>query len=130
MGTLQTSLRNVGLISERSLRETEASVFLHQEGDTARATKALRELEKRLEIMRSTSSPPAFRREARKVLLQNPDSVHEILRIAHAQGMQNRKSQGGTWLVANLYQVREILAKQKMSYEEKTAFVDKNFAKK
>lgn len=98
--------------------------------EAALRTKPTKEKEKRIGILRETSSPDTFRRESRKLLLQWPDLVQELLNIAHAQGMHQKKDKGGGRLIANLYQVKEALQQKGLSDEAKQALVDKLFSKK
>ncbi|MDO8492820.1 MAG: hypothetical protein Q7S34_04220 [bacterium] len=130
MGTLQDALRDVGIASEKQLREAEAVTQLRAEMEIARLAQPTKEKEKRLGILRETSSPDSFRHESRKLLLLYPDLVQELLNIAHARGMQKKKDKGGTRLIANLYQVKEALHQGSLSDEDKKALVDKLFSKK
>ncbi len=130
MGTLQDGLRKAGIVSEKQLRETEAEVQLRAEMEAARRLAPTKEREKRLGILHKTSSPDDFRQEARKLLLREPDLVQELINIAHAQGMRDKKDKGGGRLIANLYQVREALQQKGLSGEAKQAIVDKQFSKK
>ncbi len=130
MGTMQDALRNAGIASEKQVCESQAEIQLRSEMEAALRAKPTKEKEKRLGILRETSSPDTFRRESRKLLLQWPDLVQELLNIAHAQGMHGRKDKGGGRLIANLYQVREALQQKGLSDEAKQALVDKLFSKK
>jgi hypothetical protein len=129
MGTLQDALRDAGVASEKQLRETEAERQLRAEMEAARAAKPVKEKDKRLGILRTTSSPDTFRSESRKLLLLYPDLVQELLNIAHRQGMQSKKAKGGTRVIANLYQVREALQKGGLTDEAKKTLVDNLFPK-
>ncbi len=130
MGTLREGLRNVGLASEKQLREQDAEQLLRAEMETARRLQPTREKEKRFKILHETSSPDSFRREARKLLLAYPDLVQEILNIAHARGMHQKKKKGGGRLIANLYQVKEALQRSSLSDEAKRTLADKLFPNK
>lgn len=107
MNSLQSALLKTGLIPERQAKELEANKFLQSDIEQGRIVKASSEKNKRMKILDETSSPDTFRREARKLLLNNPGLVQEILAIAYKQGMQNKKNKGGGRLIANLIQVRE-----------------------
>jgi hypothetical protein len=130
MGTLQDALRGAGIASEKQVCESQAEIQLRAEMETALRAKPVKEKEKRLGILRETSSPDTFRRESRKLLLQWPDLVQELLNIAHAQGMHQKKDKGGGRLIANLYQVKEALQQKDLSNEAKQVLVDKLFSKK
>lgn len=130
MGTLQDAIRNAGVASEKQLREVEAETQLKAEMEAARRARPAKEKEKRLGILRETSSPDTFRREARKLLLLYPELVQELLNIAHGQGMHNKKDKGGRRLIANLYQVKGALQQDSLPDETKQALVDKLFSKK
>ncbi|MBU6388331.1 hypothetical protein KGQ72_00395 [Patescibacteria group bacterium] len=130
MGTLQDALHTAGVASEKQVCELQAEIQLRAEVEAAQRLKPTKEKEKRLGILRETSSPDTFRREARKLLLQWPDLVQELLNIAHAQGMHQKKDKGGTRLIANLYQVRESLQQAGLSDEAREALVSKLLPKK
>ena len=130
MGTLRDALCNAGVVSEKQLRESEAETQLRAEMEAARRAQPVKEKEKRLGILRETSSPDTFRREARKLLLVFPNLVQEILNIAHGRGMHKKKDQGGGRLIANLYQVKEALQQGGLSDEAKQSLVDKLFPNK
>lgn len=129
MADLRSALGNAGLVSIRQLRESEAEAQLREEMQAAANAKSTNEREKRLGILRTTSSPDTFRKEARKLLLRHPELVQELLNIAHAQGMQKKRDKGGTRLIANLYQVKEALSQNGLSDEARQALVDKLFSK-
>lgn len=130
MGTLQDALRSAGVVSEKQVCESQAEMQLRAEMEATLRTKPVKERGKRLGILRETSNPDTFRRESRKLLLQWPDLVQELLNIAHAQGMHKKKEKGGGRLIANLFQVREALQQSGLSDETKQALVDKLFSKK
>ena len=130
MGTLKEALHSMGIVSERQFREAEAEAEMAAESTAARSAKPAKEKEKRLAILRETSSPDTFRREARKILLLSPDLVQELLNIAHGQGMHKKKDKGGGRLIANLYQVKEALRQGGLSDDMKKSIVDKLFSKK
>lgn len=129
--SIRDQLFFAGLITERQIREDEARDMLQSEMEATQAAKPAKEREKRLGILRKSTDVAQFRRESRKLLLEQPDIrlVDEIIRLAHAQGMKGKKKQGGTWLIANLYQVREALEKTKND-EERRTIVEKLFSKK
>lgn len=128
MGSLLEELSRNGLVSVKSVEETRATIFLQTEIGEAQKKKMVQGKEKRMEILNQTSSPDTFRREARKLLLDNPDTVQEVLNIAHAQGMHKKKGKGGTRLIANLYQVKEAIGK--VNQADKTGVVNKLFPNK
>lgn len=130
MHSLQDALRGVGLVSEKQIRESDAEAQLRAEMEAARQAKPAKEREKRMGILAKTHAPDLFRREARKIMLLYPETVDEIIKLAHAQGMKEKKSKGGSWLVANLYQVREALQQNGLSDEAKKAAVDRIFSNK
>lgn len=127
---LREALLQVGLVPEKQVREADAKQILRVEMEAAQQAKPAREKEKRMGILAKTHAPDLFRREARKILLLYPDDVQEIINLAHAQGMKEKKSKGGSWLVANLYQLREALSQAGLSDEAKKAIVDRLFANK
>ena len=130
MGTMQDALRGAGVVSEKQFRETDAAAQLTAEMEAARKTKPAKEREKRLSILRQETSPDGFRREARKLLLLDPEIVQELLSIAHTQNMHHKREKGGTRLIANLYQVREAITKPDLSDEAKRDLADKLFSKR
>jgi hypothetical protein len=132
MGTLQDGLRNVGVASEKQVRESEAKTQLNSEMEAAQRARPAKEREKRLGILRATSSPDTFRSEARKLLLLYPDLIQELINSAHSQGMHlaNKKPKGGGRLIANLYQVKEKLQQTGLTAEEKQAAVANLFPKR
>jgi flagellar biosynthesis/type III secretory pathway protein FliH len=127
---LRAAFLQAGLIPEKQVREADAEQFLRAEMEAAKRAKPAKEKEKRMGILAKTTAPDLFRREARKTLLLYPDVLQEIISLAHAQGMKEKKSKGGSWLVANLYQLREALTQPGLSDEAKKALVDKLFANK
>lgn len=130
MGTLQDGLRAAGLASEKQLREEEAMQAMRQDMEATLKAKPLKEKEKRLGILRETSSPATFREEARKLLVQYPELVQEILNIAHTRDMHKKKDKGGTKLIAHLYQVKEALRRNGLSDDDKKTLVAQLFPKK
>lgn len=118
MNSLQSALFSTGLVPERQAKEIEAQKFLRVDIDRGRLAKALGDQNKRMRILGETSSPDTFRREARKLLLNNPAIVQEILAIAYKQGMQTKKNKGGGRLIANLIQVREALKQGQADVEK------------
>ena len=128
MGTLQDALRDAGIASEKQVYESRAEIQLRAEMEAAQRAKPAKEKEKRLGILRETSSPDTFRRESRKLLLLWPDLVQELINIAHAQGMHKKKDKGGTRLIANLYQVKEMLKQSDLTDKAKQALADKLFS--
>lgn len=129
MGTLQDSLRKAGVVSEKLFSETDAARQLEAEVEAARLAKPAKEKEKRFGILRETTNPDAFRREARRLLLLAPGAIQEVLNIAHAQGMHKKRDKGGMRLIANLYEVKNALSG--VSDESvKHDVVDKLFSKR
>lgn len=129
MPDLRSALRNAGLLTERQFREAEAADQLQAEMTAAAIRKRENEKEKRLDILRNSNSPDQFRREARKLLLQQPSLVQQVINIAHERGMQKKKDKGGSRLIANLLQLRDTLSKNGHSDEDKMTIVDKDFSK-
>ncbi len=130
MPDLKHALRSAGLLSERQFRESEATEQLLAEANAAKLRKSANETEKRLGILRESNSSDQFRREARKLLLQQPSLAQQIINIAHERGMQKKKDKGGGRLIANLLQLREALSKNGLSDADRTTIVDKNFSKR
>jgi hypothetical protein len=130
MPDLKHALRSAGLLSERQFREAEATEQIFADVNAAKLRKSESEKEKRIEILRESNSPDQFRREARKLLLQQPTLVQQIINIAHERGMQKKKDKGGGRLIANLLQLREALSKSGLSDEDRTSIVDKTFTKR
>lgn len=131
MGTLQEGLYKTGMITERTIRESEAEQLLRAEMREARLAKPAKERERRLGILKGTSSPDTFRAEARKLLLEQPELslLYEVLTLAHARGMHEKRNKGGGRLIANLYATREAL-KNVLSGVDPRAAVDKALPKK
>lgn len=130
MGTLQDGLLKADIASVKQHREIDALRQLGEEFELARRAQPEKEKQKRLGILQATSSPDAFRREARRLLLIEPGLVQEVLNIAHAQGMHGKREKGGTRLIANLYQVKEAFQQKGLSGEDKKSLVGKLFSKK
>lgn len=129
MPSLQDALAKAGAVSVRQEREAEAARVLGVDLDAQRLTQAVKAKEKRLEIMQTTTKPAEFRYEARKVLLEEPHRIQEILNLAHECGMNKKKDQGGGRLVAQLFELRDTLGRAKTLDEEKQT-VDRLFPKK
>ena len=132
MGTLQDALRTAGVASEKQFRESDAERLLRAEMEAAKAARPAKEKEKRLGILRVTSSPDTFRSECRKLLLFYPNLAQELLNIAHGQRMHlaNKKAKGGSRLIANLYQVRDALQQSGLTDDAKKGLVNKLFSKR
>lgn len=130
MPDLRSALFGAGFASERQFREAEAAERLDAEAAAAKLGKSSRERARRMELLRSDSTPDLFRREARKLLLQEPSLLQEIISIAHQRGMPSKHKQGGGRLIANLLQLREALSKSGLSDAEKVQIVDKTFSNK
>lgn len=130
MGTMRNALLDAGLASERQHRETEAAAQLRADMEAARRVRPAKEKSKRLEILRNTSAPEPFRREARRLLLLEPGLVQEVLAIAHTQQMHKKGERGGKRLIADLYQLKEMLAQSGLSNEARISIVDKRFSKR
>ena len=90
------------------------------------------EREEQLKILRETSSPDTFRKEARKLLLNAPDLLPGIINIAHTRGMHksDKKSQGGGRLAADLYQLRGAFEDQNLKGENRESLVQRLFSDK
>lgn len=127
---MRDALQRAGLITERQRREADAAEELDDQMEVGRVARADRERDKRLGILKGSSSPDSFRREARKLLLNEPNLVQQILDIAHERGMQHKRDKGGGRLIANLYQVRGALDERGLSADQKRDIVDKSFSKK
>lgn len=132
MASMYDAFRKAGVAipeaSEKGVREAEAQRLLDAEMEGSRRLKSTKEREKRLEILRQETSPKSFRREARRLLLLEPDLVQTVLHIAHDRQMNKKKNQGGTALIAQLYQVRDSIGQAK-TQEEKCVVVDKHLPK-
>jgi len=129
MRDLRMVLHGVGLASDRQFREAEASRQLDLEAEANAYRKTAAEQDRRMEILHSSNSPDQFRREARRLLLQFPSLVQQIVNIAHERGMQKKTKQGGGRLIANLLQVRAALSKGSLSDEDRVKIVGKLFPK-
>ncbi len=117
------------LLNVRTLRESEASMHIAEEVEAGRRRKVLADREKRFAILRGNSKPEEFRREARKLMLEEPDLWEQILGIAHDRGLgSNRK--GGSAIVGNLYALRDELAKPGLKHEDRRAIVGRKFSNK
>lgn len=123
------ALRKAGLIPERQGRLMEAQAMLDAEVEVGRQQRAERERQKRFDILKKSTDPASFRREARKLLLNDANLVVEILAICRSRGLQNKKEKGGGRLNAQLIQVREAL-RPNMSVERKREIVDELFPNK
>ena len=134
MPNLQDALHGAGLVSDRQHGESAANAQLRAEVAAAQRDQPAKERERLLEVLRTgtkAAQPDTFRREARKLLLLDPGLIQEVLNIAHARGMHEKQPQGGKRLIANLYQVKDGLRKERLlSDEAKVAIVNGLFSKK
>lgn len=130
MNDLRGALFKAGIASERQFREAEASQELAFEAQGNAQRKSAVEIERRMTILRSTGKPDLFRREARKLLLQSPSLLREIIEIAHSQGMRAKHKQGGGRLIASLLQLRDSLSKAGLTDADKVRIVDTTFSNK
>ena len=130
MGSLREALRAKGLGDDRQYYESIAASQLQEEAAEAKRKQAVKEKERRLEILQKATSPDSFRPDARKLLLAYPEMVQEILNIAHSRGLHEKRKQGGGRLIANLYELRNALKQSGLSDEEKRTLVDKLFTKR
>ncbi len=130
MNSLQNALKSAGLVSVKQERVADAEMQLRLEQEAAEHAKPMKEMERRRSILREAKAPDLFRREARKILLSDPEQIHELINLAHSQGMKEQKAKGGTWLIANLYQVRQAIQRSGLSQEDKITLVDRLFSKK
>lgn len=129
MPDLRNALFAAGLASERQLKETEARERLEAEMDQARMAKRNRDRAKRLEILRKTSAPCQFRRQARKLLLQDPDLLQEIINLAHSRGL--KKKPEGNAMIANLLQIRNTFKYHpELQSKQRIEFIDRLFSNK
>lgn len=129
MASLQDALHKAGAVSVKQAREAEAAQVLQMDVVAARSRSAVAKLEKRVGILMESTDPASFRREARKILLERPDIIHEVIQIAHQRGLKEKKEKGGTRLIANLLQLRQALS-EVWTDEAKKDIVDKTFSKK
>jgi hypothetical protein len=128
MPDLKSELLKVGLVAERQFREVTAAEKLRADMELAKQQKASRDLEKRIEILRESNAPDQFRRKSKKILLQQPSLIDEIIRIARARGMRGKKSGGGR-LMHDLLQLRSTLTGAGLPTDALVRFVEKNFSK-
>lgn len=127
---MRDALQKAGLITEQKRREADAAEELDAQMAAGKLARAAREKEKRLAILNGSSSVDSFRREARRLLLANPNLVQQILNIAHERGMQKKRDKGGGRLIANLYQVREALQQSGLNADEQREAVERLFPNK
>ncbi len=130
-GSFASALHRAGLISEKRVAETTAQDILNQEEHTrqlnqrAAATRTA-ERDRRLEILGRTGSVSEFRLEAHKLLLISPEDINRVVQLAHDRDLKEKPK--GSWLIANLIQLRNALAQSHGKDEED--IIKRHFSKR
>jgi hypothetical protein len=93
MNNMLAALHGAGLVSEKTVRDAVAEQAHSAESSLAEKLSVIEanenaEREKRLDIMRKTRSPRAFRMEAHKLLLLSPSSIHEVVELARGPKLE------------------------------------------
>jgi len=123
------ALRKAGIIPEHEGRLSEAQAMLDADLERERRAKTDREKKKRLDTLQSTKTPDRFRKEARRLLLIEPDLTAQVLEVARRNGLHLKRDKGGGRLNAQLIQLRDSL-RPNMSVERKRELVDELFPNK
>ena len=113
----------------RAAREAEAQRFLDQEARNSAVGKRDSERTRLLAELNDLSSVQKFRALAKKLLLIDPQSIAEVVRIAHARGIREKKKEGGAALIAQLLQTRTALSAGCLSDEAMTRIVKDTISK-
>ncbi|USN87588.1 MAG: hypothetical protein H6779_04235 [Candidatus Nomurabacteria bacterium] len=133
MSALREALQQKGFsASDAQLREIEEAKAVEIMKEQDAQLKAGRfEVQKKeiLDNLNSTSSIKKFRSLSRKLLLMSPDLVGDVVKIAHQRGVKRQPKQGGTALIAQLLEIRELLQKRDLTEAEKTRIVDRTLTK-
>lgn len=80
------------------------------------------EKERRLDVLKKTSSPHTFQQESKKLLILFPDFefVCDLLQIAYDREMDKKKQEGGCKLIARFNAIKNALKQNRnMSYDDK-----------
>ena len=113
----------------RAAREAEAQRFLDQEARNSAVGKRDSERTRLLAELNDLSSVQKFRAIAKKLLLINPRSITEVVLIAHARGIREKKKEGGAALIAQLLQTRTALSAAGLSDEAMTRIIKDTISK-
>jgi hypothetical protein len=113
----------------RHEKEAEARDYLAAEDRSLKAGKRDSDREKILGELSATSSVQKFRALAKKLLLLFPELIGEVVQIAHARGMREKRKEGGAALIAQLLQTRTDLSATGLSDEEKARIVSRTISK-
>ncbi len=122
MPDLKSALLGAGLISERQFCEAQAAEQLEADARQSKALKKSLEHEKRFGILHNTSSPKQFARQAKRLLISDPDLIQRIVDLAYSRALQ--KIAGGAGIIKILLQVRNTFKYHPhLTKEEKQVFV-------
>ena len=113
----------------RHEKETEARDYLAAEDRTLRAGKRDNDRGKIVGELNATTSVKKFRALAKKLLLLFPEQIEEVVRIAHAQGIKEKRSGGGAALIAQLLQTRTALSATGLKEDDKASIINRTISK-
>lgn len=113
----------------REQKEAEARDYLAAEDRTLKAGKRDSDRGKLRGELNSVTSVKKFRALAKKLLLLSPGAIEEVVRIAHAQGIKEKKSDGGAALIAQLLQARSALSVSGLKDEDKAHIINRTISK-
>lgn len=106
MGSLQNQLAKVGLVSEQEVRKAKALEDMEQEAvQRLLQKKVMAKHANTLDDLRDAPTIREFRDRVRKLLVERPDLVDQVIRLAH----QFKDQQGGKKLVWQVFSVRDRL---------------------
>lgn len=126
MTDLKTALFGAGLVSEQQLREVQVGEQLELEAEQAKQRKLSRNLRRSLTILKRTSDPEQFRRQARKLLAHDPDLLGRVIELAHSRSL--KRHPGGEALVRLLHQVRQTFKYHELTHAERSILIESMFS--
>lgn len=103
---LKNALYKAGLVNSEKLRKEEGLARVRDEIPLARMRKRHSDIEQALETLSKTTTPMEFRREARKVLRNNPIPalLQAVITLFHKKELW--KQEGGKRLRSNLFNMK------------------------
>lgn len=108
MSSLRDALAKARLVSEEAVRQQDfLDAEAHERALSARAEQVASTQVTTLEELTETKTLREFRDKARKFLVERPDTIDTVIRLAH----RFKEEPGGKRLVWQFFSVREQLSK-------------------
>jgi hypothetical protein len=106
MPDLRDVLLKAGLVDEKRVNEERSLATMRDEVPLAKLRKRHSDIERKLEVLAETTTVDDFRREARKVLRDNPVPalLQSVIQLVHKKELW--KQEGGKLLRAHLFQFK------------------------